>query len=82
MLPAVPIFPSRDTDRFGVHITVGRTDRGALLRTVSEYRFRAEIQRWLDGNSIDADSVRWYSDKKSGDDLNRPYLRQLKDSLS
>ena len=38
---------------------------------------RAEIERWLTGNSIDPASVRWYTDKKTGDDLKRPAFEKL-----
>ena len=39
---------------------------------------RAEIERWLTGNGIDPDSVRWFVDKgKSGDSLKRPAFEQL-----
>ena len=40
-----------------------------------------EIQRWLDGNNIDADSVRWFIDKSSGDDLQRPAFEELQASV-
>jgi DNA invertase Pin-like site-specific DNA recombinase len=38
---------------------------------------RREIQRWLDGNGIDADDVQWFVDKKSGDNLKRPAFEKL-----
>jgi DNA invertase Pin-like site-specific DNA recombinase len=39
---------------------------------------RAEIERWLTGNGIDPEAVRWYLDKgKSGDNLNRPDFERL-----
>ena len=37
----------------------------------------AEINRWLNGNGIDPATVRWFIDKKSGDNLNRPAFEQL-----
>ena len=36
---------------------------------------RAEIRKWLDGNGL-AD-VKWYTDKESGDTLDRPAFRRL-----
>lgn len=38
---------------------------------------RAEIERWLTGNSIDPANVCWFVDKKSGDNLNRPAFAKL-----
>jgi DNA invertase Pin-like site-specific DNA recombinase len=39
---------------------------------------RAEIERWLSGNGIDAAAARWYVDKgKSGDSLVRPAFERL-----
>jgi len=38
---------------------------------------RAEIERWLTGNGIDPANVRWYVDKRTGDDLDRPAFQQL-----
>ena len=52
----------------GVYIrvsTVGQNERGQ----------RAEIKRWLDGNGH-AD-VRYYTDKESGDTLDRPAFQRL-----
>ena len=36
-----------------------------------------EIERWLDGNDIDANNVRTYVDKVSGDTLARPEFERL-----
>jgi DNA invertase Pin-like site-specific DNA recombinase len=36
---------------------------------------RAEIKRWLDGNGLS--EVRWYTDKETGDHLDRPAFRRL-----
>ncbi len=47
--------------------TVGQNEKGQ----------RAEIERWLSGNGIDPGSVRWFVDKKSGDNLKRPSFEQL-----
>ena len=38
---------------------------------------RREIQRWLDGNGVDAASVRWFIDKSTGDNLDRPEFERL-----
>lgn len=38
---------------------------------------KREIQRWLDGNGIDASSVVWFIDKASGDNLTRPAFEKL-----
>ncbi len=47
--------------------TVGQNEAGQ----------QQEIQRWLDGNGIDPSTVRWYLDKATGDDLDRPGFEQL-----
>jgi DNA invertase Pin-like site-specific DNA recombinase len=47
--------------------TVGQNEAGQ----------RAEIERWLAGNGIDPASVRWYVDKKTGENLNRPGFDML-----
>lgn len=54
----------------GVYIrvsTVGQNEAGQ----------RREIQRWLDGNGIDPESVRWYTDRQTGDNLRRPGFEEL-----
>ena len=38
---------------------------------------RREISRWLAGNGINAAQVRWYVDKLTGDNLNRPAFERL-----
>src|SRR5690606_30471614 len=38
---------------------------------------RREITRWLKGNGIEPESVRWYVDKQTGDNLNRPEFERL-----
>lgn len=38
---------------------------------------KREIERWLDGNSVDRRTVRWYVDKESGDTLSRPEFERL-----
>lgn len=41
---------------------------------------KAEIKKWLQGNGIDTKSVKFYVDKKSGDNLERPaFLKLQKD---
>ena len=41
--------------------TVGQNEAGQ----------RAEIERWLTGNGIDSANVRWFLDKKTGENLKR-----------
>jgi DNA invertase Pin-like site-specific DNA recombinase len=38
---------------------------------------RREIERWATGNGIDPANIRWYVDKKSGDNLDRPAFQEL-----
>lgn len=38
---------------------------------------RREITRWLTGNGIEPQSARWYVDKQTGDNLNRPAFERL-----
>ena len=47
--------------------TVGQNEAGQ----------RREIERWLQGNGTDASSVRWYLDKSTGDNLDRPGFENL-----
>jgi DNA invertase Pin-like site-specific DNA recombinase len=47
--------------------TVGQNEHGQQL----------EMQRWLDGNHILPENVRWYMDKRSGDTLERPEFERL-----
>jgi DNA invertase Pin-like site-specific DNA recombinase len=47
--------------------TVGQNEAGQ----------RAEIERWLAGNGIDPERVRWFVDKRSGDNLKRPSFERL-----
>jgi len=47
--------------------TVGQNEAGQ----------RREIKRWLAGNGIAADTVRWYVDKATGDNLDRPEFERL-----
>ena len=42
---------------------------------------RAEIDRWLAGNGVDPAAVRWFVDKKTGDNLNRPAFEQLQAAI-
>jgi DNA invertase Pin-like site-specific DNA recombinase len=42
---------------------------------------KREIQRWLEGNGVDAASVRWYIDRSSGDDLERPAFEELQAAI-
>lgn len=38
---------------------------------------KREIRRWLAGNGIDETSVRWFVDKQTGDNVDRPGFREL-----
>ena len=42
---------------------------------------RAEIERWLTGNSIDPATALWFIDKRSGDNLKRPGFEQLQAAI-
>jgi DNA invertase Pin-like site-specific DNA recombinase len=47
--------------------TVGQNEAGQ----------RREIERWLQGNGTDPENVRWYLDKSTGDNLDRPGFERL-----
>jgi len=47
--------------------TVGQNEAGQ----------RNEIDRWLNGNSVDRSKVKWYLDKDTGDNLDRPEFERL-----
>jgi len=51
--------------------TVGQNESGQ----------RAEIERWLSGNGIHAGSVRWFIDKRTGDNLKRPAFEKLQAAI-
>src|SRR5690606_18925085 len=54
----------------GVYVrvsTIGQNEAGQ----------RREITRWLKGNGIEPESARWYVDKQTGDNLNRPAFERL-----
>lgn len=51
--------------------TVGQNEAGQ----------RAEIERWLSGNGINPKAVRWFADKKSGDNLERTAFKQLQSAI-
>jgi DNA invertase Pin-like site-specific DNA recombinase len=42
---------------------------------------KKEIERWLDGNSVDRRNVKWYLDKSTGDNLNRPEFERLQKDI-
>lgn len=42
---------------------------------------RAEIQKWLDANGIDAKQVEWYADKETGRTLQRPEFDRLQKDI-
>ena len=47
--------------------TVGQNEEGQ----------KKEIEKWLDGNSVDRRNVKWFVDKESGDTLDRPHFERL-----
>jgi DNA invertase Pin-like site-specific DNA recombinase len=47
--------------------TVGQNEEGQ----------RREIGKWLSGNGIDHSNVLWFTDKETGDNLNRPSFERL-----
>lgn len=51
--------------------TVGQNESGQ----------REAIERWLTGNGISAESVRWFIDKKSGKSLNRPAFQEMQTAI-
>ena len=51
--------------------TVGQNEAGQ----------RREVQRWLDGNGIEPSTVKWYLDKSTGDNLDRPGFEQLQGDI-
>jgi DNA invertase Pin-like site-specific DNA recombinase len=51
--------------------TVGQNEAGQ----------RAEVEHWLMGNGIDPKGVRWFVDKKTGDNLNRPAFAKLQAAI-
>jgi DNA invertase Pin-like site-specific DNA recombinase len=42
---------------------------------------RAEIQKWLDANAIDASQVEWFEDKRTGKTLDRPAFDELQKAI-
>lgn len=42
---------------------------------------RAEIQEWLDGQSITARHVEWFTDTQTGDNLHRPGFEELQAAI-
>lgn len=42
---------------------------------------RAEVERWLQGNGIDAKDVQWFVDKKSGTTMKRPAFEKLQKAI-
>jgi DNA invertase Pin-like site-specific DNA recombinase len=57
---------------FAVYVrvsTIGQNEAGQ----------RREIQRWLDGNGIT--DVRWFVDKATGDNLNRPAFEKMQSAI-
>ena len=42
---------------------------------------KREIEKWLDGNSVDRRNVKWYTDKESGDHINRPAFERLQKDI-
>lgn len=42
---------------------------------------KREINRWLTGNGVDPNNVRWYVDKVTGDNLARPEFEKLQQAV-
>jgi len=42
---------------------------------------KREIERWLNGNSVDRQKVKWYLDKSTGDNLARPAFESLQSDV-
>ena len=42
---------------------------------------KREIQRWLEGNDVPPENVRWFIDKASGDDLERSAFEELQRAI-
>jgi DNA invertase Pin-like site-specific DNA recombinase len=42
---------------------------------------KREVKKWLQGNGIPADSVRWFIDKETGDTLSRPAFAELQNAV-
>lgn len=58
----------------GVYVRVSTTSQ-------NEAGQRREISRWLKGNGIEPESARWYVDKQTGDNLNRPEFERLQGDI-
>ena len=56
------------------HTRVSTRDQSTLSQ-------RAEIERWLSGNGIQAERVSWYEDQESGTTLQRPQFERLKTDI-
>jgi DNA invertase Pin-like site-specific DNA recombinase len=77
-------------DRDGKNPTVRKADSTDITRTQpvacylrvstvgqNEQGQRREIERWLKGNGIEAESVQWFIDKATGDNIERPGFKRL-----
>lgn len=42
---------------------------------------RAEIQKWLDNQGFNLNQIEWYSDKESGETLDRPQFERLQSDI-
>jgi len=42
---------------------------------------KREIQRWLGGNGYEPDQIRWFIDKRTGNNLDRPAFEQLQGAI-
>lgn len=51
--------------------TVGQNEAGQ----------RREVRKWLQGNGVSLDSVRWFVDKETGDTLDRPAFVELQQAV-
>ena len=59
---------------FGIYVRVSSVGQNLAGQ-------RREVQRWLDGNGVPPESVRWFVDKESGKNLDRPAFDQLQTAV-
>ena len=69
-----PPVTSRGNTMIGCYVRVSTIGQNAASQ-------KREITRWLQGNGIDPANVRWFIDKKSGDDLARPEFEKLQAAI-
>ena len=59
---------------FGIYVRVSSSSQNVAGQ-------RREIKRWLAGNGVPPDSVRWFIDKESGKSLDRPAFDELQAAI-